>query len=245
MSNDTLIKVETLKKLLELRSEHKGSDNEEYTIIREELLKIPYLNSKLPTFIKICENLDEFWNYVKRPRFNKYEERRQFLNEQFDPLISFLEKQSKVPSDGVTSELVEVDWDYVTNTWQKMLDRRNTDPAGAITSAKTLLEDVCKHILDESGTSYSKTEGFPNLYYKASQVINLHPSQQNETADKKILGVCNSCVLAIGEFRNKYADSHGKGKSGIYPDQDYVKFVVNISGIVATLMIEKWIESNI
>ena len=40
MSNDTLIKVETLKKLLELRSEHKGSDNEEYTIIREELLKI-------------------------------------------------------------------------------------------------------------------------------------------------------------------------------------------------------------
>jgi len=238
-----LVEVLKIKRICELRAEHKGFDNEGYEKIRLELLSEPSLKPKLPLFIEICETLEDFWFHVRKPKFEHYIERRQFLNEQFEPVISFLEKQSKVPSDGVTSaEFVEIDWDYVTDTWQKMLDRRNTDPAGAITSAKTLLEDVCKHILDESGTSYFKNEDLPNLYYKASQMINLHPSQHTENVDKKILGVCNSSVLAVGEFRNKYADSHGKGKTGIYPDQDYVRFVVNISGIVATLMIEKWIE---
>lgn len=103
---------------------------------------------------------------------------------------------------------------------------------------------MCKHILDEKGIQYSKSENLPNLYYKASQLINLHPNQHNEAAIKKVLGVCNSSVATVGEFRNKYADSHGKGKSGVDPDPDYVNYVVNIAGLVATFMIEKWIESN-
>ncbi len=31
------------------------------------------------------------------------------------------------------------------------MERRATDPEGAITAARTLLETVCKHILDEQG----------------------------------------------------------------------------------------------
>ena len=35
---------------------------------------------------------------------------------------------------------------------------RQDDPEGAITAARTLLETVCKHILDETEVDYSKDD---------------------------------------------------------------------------------------
>ncbi|MBL0102406.1 MAG: hypothetical protein IPP51_00700 [Bacteroidetes bacterium] len=34
--------------------------------------------------------------------------------------------------------------DYVTDVWNKMLDRKNTDNEGAITASRSLIETVCK-----------------------------------------------------------------------------------------------------
>jgi hypothetical protein len=44
-----------------------------------------------------------------------------------------------------------IDIRSVSEMWHKALDRRTDDPDGAITAARTLLETVCKHILDELG----------------------------------------------------------------------------------------------
>ena len=55
------------------------------------------------------------------------------------------------PADEIISKaLISFDESGVHDAWQKALDRRTTDPEGAITAAKTLLETVCKHIIDEA-----------------------------------------------------------------------------------------------
>ncbi len=52
-----------------------------------------------------------------------------------------------------------------TSIWKKALERRHSDPDGAITSARTLLETVCKRILDEAGDVRIRTEeDLPALY---------------------------------------------------------------------------------
>jgi hypothetical protein len=60
------------------------------------------------------------------------------------------------------------------------LERRSDDPEGAITSARTLLETVCKHILDEGGIKYDDDADLPKLYRVTADVLDLAPSQQSE-----------------------------------------------------------------
>lgn len=247
MTNKELIEaVMRLQAILESRATYNTDcTDEEYKSLRNEVLHSGPIKSKLPSFVETCRNLDQFWNYVKSPRFNTYAERRTFLYESFEPILSFLEKEQIVPSNESTKIIMqEIDWDHVSNIWDKALARSNSDPEGAITLAKTLLEDLCKCILDESKISYSNTDSLPTLYFKASNKINLHPSQHSEAAIRNILGVCNSGVAGIGEFRNKYADSHGKGVSRSPPDPHLSKFVVSMSGIIASLMVEKWGEKD-
>ncbi|MGC9949723.1 MAG: hypothetical protein ABSF64_25425 [Bryobacteraceae bacterium] len=53
-------------------------------------------------------------------------------------------------SIAIATDPAKIDSQSIGELWRKALDRRHEDPEGAITAARTLLESVCKHILDES-----------------------------------------------------------------------------------------------
>lgn len=56
------------------------------------------------------------------------------------------------PADAaISSTLQRFEPEQIHARWTAALDRRSTDPAGAITLARTLLEDVCRWLLDELG----------------------------------------------------------------------------------------------
>ena len=65
-----------------------------------------------------------------------------------------------------------------------------SDPSGAITATRTMLETVCKHILDEGRVEYDEGIDFPKLYGLVSQLLNLAPSQHTEQVFKQIFGGC-------------------------------------------------------
>lgn len=124
----------------------------------------------------------------------------------------------------------------VHNAWQKALERRRTDPAGAITSAKTLLETVCKHIIDETGGAYGNDD-LPKLYATAAAALNLAPSQHSETIFKAILGNCQSVVGNLAGIRNKLGDSHGQGKRHVRPKPRHAELAVNLAGTMAMFLV--------
>lgn len=73
----------------------------------------------------------------------------------FQPMLDYLEGKNKAPADEDISDVLrKFNEDGVHAVWIKALERRHTDPDGAITSARTLLETVCKHILDDMGIQY-------------------------------------------------------------------------------------------
>ena len=74
------------------------------------------------------------------------------------------------------------------------MERRTLEPAGAITLARTLLEDVCKWILDQAGETWQEADDLPLLYRKLAEVLKLAPDDHTEQVFKQILGSCQSVV---------------------------------------------------
>lgn len=145
------------------------------------------------------------------------------------------------PSDNEIKQVLEkVDSDHIKEAWQKSIERRITDPEGAITAARTLLESVCKHILDEIAVTYDDKTDLPKLYSMVANELNLGPNQHTEKVFKQILGGCQSVVEGLGSLRNKLSDAHGKGKAGIRPAPRHAELAVNLAGTMATFLIATW-----
>jgi hypothetical protein len=240
MREDLILKVESLKNMLVSQATGGACDATEYKNLRFELVSDPRISQKLPRFVRTCRNPGEFWGFIK-PKFAHYHERREFIRQEFDPVLSMLESESRAPSDGnVSAAMQKVSSDYVTGAWQKALDRRATDPEGAITAARTLLESVSKPILDETGTSYKDSEDLPKLYSLGALQLNLSPSQHTEQVFKQILGSCQSVVEGLGALRNRLSDAHGKGKTGARPAPRHAELAVDLAGTMAMFLLETW-----
>jgi uncharacterized protein YfkK (UPF0435 family) len=236
-----LIKVESLKNMLTARATGGNISDPDYKQIRKDLITNSLLNGRLPRFVETCRSSEEFWGFIK-PKFAHYAERREFLRVEFDPVLSFLEQASHAPSDSVNSEkLTTVDSASIQTAWHKAIDRRISDPEGAITSARTLLEAVCKHVLDEDNISYQDKDDLPKLYSLVAKHLNLSPSQHTEQLFKQILGGCHAVVEGLGALRNKLSDAHARGKIiAVHPLPRHAELSVNLAGTMATFILATW-----
>jgi uncharacterized protein YfkK (UPF0435 family) len=236
-----LIKVESLKNMLTAKATGGDVSDTEYKQIRKDLIANTLLKGRLPRFVETCRSSEEFWGFIK-PQFAHYAERREFLRAEFDPVLSFLEQSSHIPSDSVNSEkLTTVDSASIQTAWHKALDRRISDPEGAITSARTLLEAVCKHVLDEDNISYQDKDDLPKLYSLVANHLNLSPSQHTEQLFKQILGGCHAVVEGLGALRNKLSDAHARGKIvAVRPLSRHAELAVNLAGTMATFILATW-----
>lgn len=216
-------------------------DNWNYTELRRELMRDPVLGRLLPDFVRSCRDLGHFWPLIKGVD-GTWAVRRQFVRDAMTPLFNHLEGINAAPVDAVASDVLQsFDPEGVHAVWQKALERRLTDPEGAITSARTLLETVCKRILDQCPVEYDEGADLPALYRQAASVLNLAPTQHSEEAFRRILGGATSVVEGLGSLRNKIGDAHGKGGLPVRPSARHAQLAVNMAGTVATFMIETWI----
>jgi hypothetical protein len=126
----------------------------------------------------------------------------------------------------------------VNHAWRKALNRRFDDPDGAVTAARTLLETVCKHILEAQSIGYSDQSTLPNLYDATAKSLNLAPTSATEPILRQVLSGCDSVVNGIAALRNKTSDAHGKGMGGSTAEVRHAELAVNVSGAVASFLIE-------
>lgn len=220
-----------------------SGDNSVYEHLRREFMADPVIRELLPPFVRTYRNLNAFWPYIKR-KADTYAERRQIIGEAFTPLMDHLEGYTSAPSDQPASEALQTfDAEGVHAVWAKALSRRNTDPEGAITVARTLLETVTKRILDEMGETYTDKDDLPKLYATVARVLDLAPNQHTEEPIKAILGGATNLVNGIGTLRNRLSDSHGRGgKLPVRPSPRHATLAVNTAGAIATFLVETLLE---
>ena len=139
--------VAMMEGILISRATGGSPDGHAYEYLRLEVLADVELRGLVPEFVRTCRDLGAFWSHIK-PQLDRYEERRIYIRAAFAPVMDHLEACNRAPSDGVvTDALVSFDPQGVHAVWTKAVARRTSDPEGAITVARTLVEAVCKHIL--------------------------------------------------------------------------------------------------
>ena len=218
-----------------------GGSGEDYVFLRKHFLDNPVTKDLLPSFVRTNRSLGQFWQFIKH-KFAHYAERRKFIWEEMNPLQEFCESKKTFPAEKSISEVLEkLDEAGIHHAWQKALERKTTDPEGAITISRTILESVCKFILDETGIEYNTNKiELPELYKKAATELNLSPSQHTEEVFKQILGGCSGIVSGLGSLRNRLGDAHGKGKAQVKPASRHAELAVNLSGTMALFLIETY-----
>jgi hypothetical protein len=241
-----LEKVRQLQDIVIARATGGDPNDEEYRRLRLELLRDSKVRNLLPQFVKICNELPKFWGFIKQ-EFGSYPERRNFIWREFGSLITALEQDliaAQPADDDISAILSDFDTDHVHIAWQKALERRNEDPEAAITMARTLIESVCKHILDEAGVSHSEKDDLPKLYRETAKQLNMAPEQHQEEVFKQILGGCQTVIQGLGTLRNKLGDAHGKGNKAVKPSARHAALAVNLAGSMAAFLVAAWEERS-
>lgn len=149
------------------------------------------------------------------------------------------------PADeAISSTLGRLNRDVVQVRWSTALERRGNDPEGAITLARTLLEDVIKWLLTDLGVSFSEKADLPVLYRQLAKALNLAPDAHSEDVFKQILGGCQSVVGSLGALRNRLSDAHGTGPLRAKPHARHAELAVNMAGTMATFLVATWEASR-
>ena len=129
---------------------------------------------------------------------------------------------------------------YMQETWTKALARRETDPEGAVTSARTLLESLCKHILEDAGKTPRVGTSLPDLYKAVAAELEISPDVKTAPIFATLFTACAEVIKGIGSLRNSLSDAHGRGPFGTMPDWRHAELAVNLSGAMATYLAAVW-----
>lgn len=230
-------RLESLQNLLMSHATGGSADTRDYQALRKMVIDHHLIKDLVPRFVRTCRTPGEFWQFIK-PKFSSYAERRDFIWAEFRPMFDRLEGLNSAPSDlPISVTLEKFDTATVHQIWLKALERRETEPEGAITLARTLLESICKHILDEHGAAYKTTTDLPKLYGLAAAELNIAPSQHSEEIFRQILGGCTAVVEGLGALRNRLSDAHGQGKLPVKPAARHAELAVNLAGAVAVFLV--------
>lgn len=208
-----------------------------YQTVRKALMQNRNVSDLLPAFVKKYRDLPAFWGFIKNES-GGYAERRRYLGEAFAPLFDYLEQnEDGAPIDAIVANAANITSEYVREIWDKAIARRETDPEGAITAARTLLEATCKHILDEQSVEYDDGADLTQLYKATARKLNLAPSQHTEQQFKQILGGAESVVNGLASLRNKISDAHAIGAVRARPSSRHATLCVNMAGIMSEFLI--------
>ena len=239
MAHDAiLVEVEQLQSIVLACATGGGDDHAEYRRLRTKLMADASMSSRLPRFVHASRDLGQFWAFIKA-KFGSYAERRQFIWDEFRPLIAAIEAGVGSPvEEGTADVLAKLDADHVRQHWTKALDRVANDPEGAITSARALIESVCKLILDAQKIEYDRALDLNKLYKQAARSLKLGPDQHSPQVFKQILTGCSSVVEGLAGLRNNFGDAHGQGARPMRPSARHAVLAVNLAGAMATFLLQ-------
>lgn len=238
LEND-LERAEHLQLILTNHATNDGkSDNEHYRTLRRYFLDNPNTKPLVPAWVKTKRDLSHFWQFIKQ-KFSTYAQRREFIWDEFSPLLEYLEQGNKTPhKTNIEESLDTLSSEYVNFIWQKSMQRIKDDPEGAITSARTLIEAVLKHILDELNIKYQENPDLHELYKIVAEELNLTAEQHEEKIFKQILGSCSGLISGLGNLRNSFGDAHGKGSKSYSPSPRHAELAVNLAGSMCLFLIK-------
>ncbi len=233
-----LDKGDYIKNIMIAKATGQYANEKHYKELREYFIK--RRKNITPDIVIQNRDFDQFWGFIKS-KYSTYEQRRRFIRNEFNNFLEELERDNLMPYyDNMYDAIRKMNSDFILNEWTKATDRKNDDPDGALTMARTLLESTLKHILEDSHIVYENKEDLTQLYKKVSKELNLYPQKYEDESFKRILGSCANIVSELGNLRNGIGDAHGKGRKVYKPSPRHAELSVNLAGTMSLFLIQSY-----
>jgi len=196
----------------------------------------------IPSFVREYRDLRSFWGYIKEIS-PTYAGRRKFLANEFNMLFKYCEDSSVTsPIHSIFGNENTIVDSYIRELWQKSIRRRDSDPEGAITTARTLVEATCKQILDCYNVRYSSDVKLNQLYKDTARVLDLAPSNDTEEQFRQLMSGLFTVVNALSAIRNKASDSHAIENELNRPEIRHSTLCVTIAGAVSEFLLSTFYD---
>jgi hypothetical protein len=170
----------------------------------------------------------------------------------YDPEIDYIEffinPDLPMPMTPLeTGRLKQIDFTYITEQITKCDDKiKNGDFEGAITNARSLVESVCKYVLDKTNQDYKGTDDLPDLYKKTVDILDMNPSTWEDKQFKQVLSGCFSIVNGLANIRNKLSDAHGKSQRSLYkPMERHAFLAVNAAKLLSEYLYSSFVDRDL
>lgn len=196
---------------------------------------------EIPYFLSGCRTVEEFLHKVYI-EIDSRSEMLEVISNAFNPYIFYLEEnmyeveivkiEVKVPK--------ELTYKSITNALENCETRINAeDYSGAITSAKTLVEGVCKEILLLKEIDVrNDNDNLPKLYNDLTKHLNLNSDNPKvENSLKEITSGLNKVIKGLAEVRNLSGDSHAKT---LTPSFHHAVLAVNAAKTVTSFLFHSY-----
>jgi hypothetical protein len=134
--------------------------------------------------------------------------------------------------------------DSVHREVERLLANVDSDPDDVLTSAKCLIESVCRAILEGTGQQpTSHAPEFGQLTKQTFGVLRLLPDQVSNQSKgseviKRILQNMGSALAGLAELRNLYGDAHGKGPGSKGLEPRHARLAAGLAGSLASFILE-------
>lgn len=230
-------KADALQSVLLARATGETASDSDYSALRSYFIQSTYAHL-LPQWLRSKRTLGQFWPFIQT-KFETYRERRIFIYDELSKLMDATENNTRNPVEQSMADLLKSPSnESVTAYWRKCNDRVQSDPEGAVTAARALIETVLKHIVSDLEISIAKSNpDLPELYSAVAKRLSLSPQNHKEKLIKGILSGCNTIVAGIGDLRNLYGDAHGKNRDSVRLEPRHAHLAVNLAGTMASFLV--------
>lgn len=215
---------------------------EKYEITRDELINDLQIVKLLPNWIIEYRYGSNFYRFINH-EFKTKRDRKDFIRTEILNLQNQIEFIGVAPTAfSIQNNFTICNSESIYSAWQKCFERRINDPEGAITSARTLVETVCKYILENLNEVPDDSGDLKKLYKQTAKILKLAPSQHDELLFKQILTGCSTVVEGLASLRNKLGDAHGHSSKRIKPSKRHAELAVNFAGSLSSFLISTYEE---
>ena len=158
-----------------------------------------------------------------------------------------LEELAETPSSSkaLAMTAANFDFDSVQVELERALSAAKTDPEIAVTAACSLIESVCRSILDELDQPLPAKEDISSLYRAIRDPLGLEPTKEGLPPEivndvRNALSGLITSVQSIGALRTHAGSAHGKGKGVRRIDTRIANLAIHSASAVALFLIETW-----
>ena len=143
----------------------------------------------------------------------------------------------------VEEHAVVLEFDSVQRDAERAVVQADTDPEGAITAACSMVESVCRCILQEMKVPLPAKKDISHLVGEVQRQLNISPARADLAPDvKQILGGLGNVAKGIGALRTHAGDAHGRDKGIIAADARLARLAIHAASTVSLFLIETWRE---